>query len=226
MDSREFDRRQKMGCRSGDVRDRMAIWHGVRLEHRCGPGLHRTRRQAAGKTSTCDAVPGERKDIVQFGYTPGCKGCRATRAGTREEAHDEMCRTRILSELTRTAQGKDRTDRDEDMRQDKRARVEMHTGDGHDKPAETKKEDQQTEEAQGNGQTDQSADKSSSRKNDETSGTAEKENVQYGEQQVNVASETEQQCWKCRRKARRSTDGPTGRRSQHGHEGKNREHAD
>ena len=33
------------------------------------------------------------KDIVQFGYTPECKGCRAARAGTSLQAHEEMCRT-------------------------------------------------------------------------------------------------------------------------------------
>ena len=73
----------------------------------------------------------------------------------------------------RTAKGKDRIDRDEEMKQDKRARVEMDTGDGFDKPAEAKNEDEQVEKARGNGQTEQSADKSSCRKNDEAPGTAE-----------------------------------------------------
>ena len=80
----------------------------------------------------------------------------------------------MLNELMRTAEGKDRIDRDEDMRQDKRARVEMDTGDGHHKPAEAKNEDEQIEETRGNGQIEQSLHKCSSRKNDEASGTVEK----------------------------------------------------
>ena len=38
-----------------------------------------------------------------------------------------------MNELMRTAEGRDRNDSDEEMRQDKRARVEMDVGDGHDK---------------------------------------------------------------------------------------------
>ena len=73
-------------------------------------------------------------DTVQL----GCKGCRAARAGTKQQAHDEMCRTGILNEIMRIVEGQGRIDRDEEMRQDKRARVEMDAGDGHDKPAEEK----------------------------------------------------------------------------------------
>ena len=91
------------------------------------------------------------KDIVQFGYTPGCKGCRAPGAATRQQAHDEMCRTRISDELMRTAEGRDRTDRDEEMGQDKRAHVKMDVAEGHDTPAMAKNEDEQMEEAQGTG---------------------------------------------------------------------------
>ena len=38
-------------------------------------------------------------DIVRFGYTSGCKGCRAARVGARQQAHDEGCRARKLREL-------------------------------------------------------------------------------------------------------------------------------
>ena len=48
----------------------------------------------------------------------------------------EMCRTRRLNDIMRIAEGRHRIDRDEEMRQDKRARVEMDAGDGHDKPVE------------------------------------------------------------------------------------------
>ena len=51
------------------------------------------------------------KDIVQL---------------TQQQAHDEMCRTRRLSELMRTAEGKDRIDQDEEMRQ-ARGRVSKWT---------------------------------------------------------------------------------------------------
>ena len=100
-------------------------------------------------------------------------------ARTRQQAHDEMCRTRMLNELMKTVDGKDRIDKDEEMRQDKRARVNMVAGDGHDRPAEAKNEDEQMEEARGDGRTERTQ-KSCSRKNYGASGTAEKENVQHG----------------------------------------------
>ena len=86
----------------------------------------------------------------------------------------------------------------------------MDTSDGFDWPGEAKNEDEQMEEARGNGQTEQSADKSSSRKNDEAPCIAEKENIQHG----GSSSSTSQ-----------SADA-TGRRSQHEQEGKIRGHAD
>ena len=85
----------------------------------------------------------------------------------------------------RTAEGKDRTEGDEKMRKNKRARVEMDAGGRHDKPAQAKNEDEQMKEARGNGLTEQSADKSTAR----------------WEQQLILAGETEQQCWKCRRQS-------------------------
>ena len=68
--------------------------------------------------------PVRNKDIVQRGNTPGCKGCRAARAGIRQQAHDKIGRTQILNELMRTANGKNRIDKDEETRQDKRARID------------------------------------------------------------------------------------------------------
>ena len=58
----------------------------------------------------------------------------------------KMCRTRILNELVRTVEGRDRTDRDEEMRQDKTARFEMDASDGRDTPAEASSEDVQMDE--------------------------------------------------------------------------------
>ena len=72
------------------------------------------------------------KDVVQFGYTPGCKGCQAARAGARQQAPDEMCRTRTLNELMKTAEGKERIVTDGGMKQDNRARVEMDASDSQD----------------------------------------------------------------------------------------------
>ena len=39
------------------------------------------------------------EDIAQYGYTSGCKRCGAARAGKRQQAHDEACRTTTLQEL-------------------------------------------------------------------------------------------------------------------------------
>ena len=52
-------RGQKMGCRSGDECEKIAIWDGLRTEDLCGPSQHRVGRQTAGKTSICDVVLGE-----------------------------------------------------------------------------------------------------------------------------------------------------------------------
>ena len=57
--------------KGGDERERVDIWDGVRLEDHGGPGRYRTRRQAAGQTSACDAVPGK------------AQGHRAMRVHTR-----------------------------------------------------------------------------------------------------------------------------------------------
>ena len=62
-----------------------------------------------------------------------------------------MCRTRKLNELATTAEGRDRLDRDGEMRQDKRARDEMDAGDGHDTSAEAWFEDEQLKEARSDG---------------------------------------------------------------------------
>ena len=82
--------------------------------------------------------PVRNKDIAQLRHMPGCRGCRAARAGTRQHAHDEVGRTRILNELMKTANGKNRIDKDEEMRQDKRARIDMDAGDDHGKASRGK----------------------------------------------------------------------------------------
>ena len=69
------------------------------------------------------------KDIAQNGYTPGCKEFRAARAGTRQQAHDEACRARILEELIKTAECRNRTEAEDEMTQNKRARVEADAQD-------------------------------------------------------------------------------------------------
>ena len=85
-----------------------------------------------------------------------------------------MCRTQTLNELMKTAEGNDRSDKDEEMRQDKRASIEMDTGTDHDKPTETRNEEERREWTRGN------EGKSSIHKNEETGNTAKKGNVQYG----------------------------------------------
>ena len=77
----------------------------------------------------------------------------------------------------RTAEGKDRIDREEEMRQGKRAHVEMDAADGHDKQAEANSEDEQMEEARDTGQ-----------------GTAEKGDVQYGESSSSTSQARPSSC--------------------------------
>ena len=114
MDIPEGASRQKMGWGSGDKRERIAIWDGVRIEDHWDP-------------VNTEAVDG-----------PHARHALTMPFWVRHKDN----------ELNRTAKGKDRIDRDEEMRQDKRARVvEMDTGDGFDKPAEAKNEDEQLEEA-------------------------------------------------------------------------------
>ena len=69
------------------------------------------------------------KGIAQYGYTPECKGCRAARAGIRQQVHDEASRTRKMQELKKTAEGRKRMETDEDMRQNKRTRIEARAND-------------------------------------------------------------------------------------------------
>ena len=66
------------------------------------------------------------------------------------------------------------------MRQDKRDRVEMDAGNGHDEPAEARNEDVQMEEERGDGRTVQNADNSSNRTSDEASDAAENWSSQHG----------------------------------------------
>ncbi len=76
------------------------------------------------------------KDIRAFGFTPGCKGCRALRLGGRQQAHDPECRRRIMDELRKIAEGSARIEVDEErqrvrreeMRDGKRQRVASGSG--------------------------------------------------------------------------------------------------
>ena len=79
----------------------------------------------------------------------------------------------------KTSEGTDRIDKDEEMRQDKRARVEMDASDSHEKPAEARHEDVQMGEERGDRRTAQNADSSNSGKVLETSGAAEKGTNQH-----------------------------------------------
>ena len=44
--------------------------------------------------------------LVKYGYTEGCPGCDAHRAGKRTVAHSKQCRQRISDELDKTESGK------------------------------------------------------------------------------------------------------------------------
>ena len=83
------------------------------------------------------------KDIVNYGYTPGCRGCRAARAGGRQQGHDDACRRRIMDELIKTTEGKKRVELDEETRKEKKARLDETTkqsGNGQQKTEEKRDE--------------------------------------------------------------------------------------
>ena len=52
-----------------------------------------------------------KQDLETYGYTEGCKGCKALAAGTRPQAHTEGCRARIEAELAKTDEGRERLTR-------------------------------------------------------------------------------------------------------------------
>ena len=52
-----------------------------------------------------------RRDFEKHGYTDGCAGCSAIRRGVRGQAHNTVCRRRIMKELAATPEGKERVDR-------------------------------------------------------------------------------------------------------------------
>ena len=141
-------RRQNVGFGSGDERGRVAIWDGVRTEDH---GHHRTHRQSAGKTSTCDAVAGE------------TEGHRAVQVHARMQGMPSWRSRNQAASTRRNAQ---------------KANIEgaCEAGGGHDKPAVANDEDEQMQEARGDGRTEQSG---RGRKNDEPSGTVENGNFHH-----------------------------------------------
>ena len=49
-----------------------------------------------------------RKDLDEYGYTDGCAGCQATRAGLPRRLHSEACRNRLMEALRETPEGQRR----------------------------------------------------------------------------------------------------------------------
>ena len=79
--------------------------------------------------------------LTKYGYTGGCPGCDAARAGKRAVAHNQICRDRISAELEKTESGKKRikdvTDKftdyiveKEEQKEKKRRVEEKPAGDG------------------------------------------------------------------------------------------------
>ena len=62
------------------------------------------------------------KDIAAYGFTPGCKGCRAMWTGGRQQAHDASCRKRIMETLMKTTEGQDRIKLDKERQDHKKAK--------------------------------------------------------------------------------------------------------
>ena len=48
------------------------------------------------------------RELVMYGYTPNCSGCRAARLGLGPQAHSLACRARIEGELAKTEAGRQR----------------------------------------------------------------------------------------------------------------------
>ena len=86
-------------------------------------------------------------DLVRFGYTVGCPGCRASVQGKAAQSHNEECRRRIESEL-RKENSKIVQDADERMKKKKdepaREEQEDETGEKHGRMRE--REDMQQDE--------------------------------------------------------------------------------
>ena len=49
-----------------------------------------------------------RKDLDEYGFSVGCQGCDASKAGTAPRAHTEACRERLMEALRNTDDGKKR----------------------------------------------------------------------------------------------------------------------
>ena len=123
---------------------------------------------------------------------------------TQQQAHDEMCRMRMFSELMRTAEGKDRIDQDEEMRQ-----ARGHVSKWTRVTATTSQERQRMRTS--TWKRHKAENRAQTRVAAAIRHRGEAERPAWCEQQFDFACEAEQQCSKCRRKARRSADGPTGR---------------
>ena len=81
MDIQEVARRQNVGCRSGDPREGIV----TEFELKTAADAVITELVDRPQATLALVMPFwvRHKDIVQFGYTPGCRGCRAARANSR-----------------------------------------------------------------------------------------------------------------------------------------------
>ena len=87
-------------------------------------------------------LPVRHKDIVEFVCNPGCRGCRATLRCSRQQAHDDMWRKRIMDEPMKK-KGKEPVERKKGMRLDIRILVDVDTSASHSKMSATGNDDVQ-----------------------------------------------------------------------------------
>lgn len=69
-----------------------------------------------------------REDLVQLGFTTGCKGCRATRTGGTQQMHGAHFHEQVMSEIMKTATSQARIEEDE-QRTDTSSRGDRATAD-------------------------------------------------------------------------------------------------
>ena len=55
-----------------------------------------------------------KQDIDNVGYSDGCVGCNAMRAGKAAQRHSKYCRRRVQDELKGTEEGRQRLDKAEE----------------------------------------------------------------------------------------------------------------
>ena len=79
------------------------------------PPKAKEREEAAAEAPTNQAGPNQRKpqrvwiqrpDVINYGATKGCDGCRAAIDGVRGRKHTESCRARWVKEFEKTPEGR------------------------------------------------------------------------------------------------------------------------